>query len=545
MKITALHIENFGKFSNFNCEFESGLNVFLRDNGWGKSTLAAFVKVMFYGFDNEGKRDELINERRKYAPWQGGVYGGSLSFFAGGKKYRIVRTFKNKISEDTFALYDESTNLLSNDFSDNIGEELFQIDSASFMRTIMISQNDCETQSTDGINAKIGNLTEVTDDINNYEQVMNSLKNSINALTPDRKTGEINRLKSEITEQEYKLRSAPGLDEAIQSNKTRQKEEIANREEYKKKIEELRHIQSLMDKNKLLMAKQASYKRICDNYAAKEKKYREIRGYFKKDVPDLESVHKYLDRSQKMARAVQTRNLYKPSEEEIREYDFLQKMFAQHPYDEDKNAEILEKLHELSDARQQAKSSELTEDDAFEFEMLKNKFEGKDIGEDIFDNYVEAWNERNEKKAVIESKAETVAGMRRAFEQKKNDRTNLYIGLICLIFGAVFAAAVYLNMLTFGDLRGVALGVSAAVCVVGIVFVILFLAGGKKRNTPPAPLREIEEEIAKDNEYIEQVDKSTAEFLGVFSQQTDENGILNAINDLKNDYRNYLKLKEK
>lgn len=78
MELISAHVENFGRLSGLDLRFRSGLNLFLRDNGWGKSTFAAFIRVMFYGFGNEKKRNPIENERRKYAPWQGGIYGGEI-----------------------------------------------------------------------------------------------------------------------------------------------------------------------------------------------------------------------------------------------------------------------------------------------------------------------------------------------------------------------------------------------------------------------------------------------------------------------------------
>ena len=49
MRLLRCHIENFGVLSGFDYEFESGLTVICRENGFGKSTLAAFLKAMFYG----------------------------------------------------------------------------------------------------------------------------------------------------------------------------------------------------------------------------------------------------------------------------------------------------------------------------------------------------------------------------------------------------------------------------------------------------------------------------------------------------------------
>ena len=128
MKLLSLHIEHFGRLADFSYVFEDPLNIILAENGWGKSTLAVFLKVMFYGFDGEMKRNEDGNERLRYRPWGGGVYGGSVTFQKGDRTYRMLRIFGAKKKEDAFHLFDEETGLPSSDFSESIGEELFGID---------------------------------------------------------------------------------------------------------------------------------------------------------------------------------------------------------------------------------------------------------------------------------------------------------------------------------------------------------------------------------------------------------------------------------
>ena len=128
MRILRLHVEAFGKLRDFDLELERGLNVLYRENGWGKSTLAAFVKAMLYGLPASTKRSLDENERKKYLPWQGGAYGGSLELECGKGRFRIERYFGAKESGDSFALYDMSTNLPSNAYSAEIGQELFGID---------------------------------------------------------------------------------------------------------------------------------------------------------------------------------------------------------------------------------------------------------------------------------------------------------------------------------------------------------------------------------------------------------------------------------
>lgn len=63
MKLIACHINNFGKLSDLNINFNDGVNVINQPNGWGKSTLAAFLKAMLYGFDT--KKEPGAFEREK------------------------------------------------------------------------------------------------------------------------------------------------------------------------------------------------------------------------------------------------------------------------------------------------------------------------------------------------------------------------------------------------------------------------------------------------------------------------------------------------
>ena len=51
MKLIRCHIENFGVLHDFDYAFNDGINIIHAENGWGKSTFASFIRVMFYGFD--------------------------------------------------------------------------------------------------------------------------------------------------------------------------------------------------------------------------------------------------------------------------------------------------------------------------------------------------------------------------------------------------------------------------------------------------------------------------------------------------------------
>ena len=49
-----------------------------------------------------------------------------------------------KEAEDTFKLYDLSTNLESKDYSENIGEEIFKINKSGYERSTYIPQGEAE-----------------------------------------------------------------------------------------------------------------------------------------------------------------------------------------------------------------------------------------------------------------------------------------------------------------------------------------------------------------------------------------------------------------
>ena len=177
MKILRCHIEKFGCLSAYDVSFNDGLNVSLEENGWGKSTMAVFIKAMLYGLSSKS-RDLNQNERKKYSPWDGGSFGGNMDFEAGGKRYRLERYFGATERKDTFALFDMDTGKPSGDYGENLGFDLLGIDSEAFERSIYISQRiipmGTDNQS---INAKLNGLVKDEDDIRSFNQACTKLDN--------------------------------------------------------------------------------------------------------------------------------------------------------------------------------------------------------------------------------------------------------------------------------------------------------------------------------------------------------------------------------
>ncbi len=163
MKLIECYIESFGKLSRFSYRFEDGMNIFCRENGWGKSTFAGFIKAMFYGLGTSRSNDANQNERLRYLPWQGGKCGGTLTFSVGEGTYRVERYFGTEKTQDTFALYDCKTGLATDAYTDALGEELFHIDASGYERSTYISEHltaDIRADYT-GIQAKLVDMNDL------------------------------------------------------------------------------------------------------------------------------------------------------------------------------------------------------------------------------------------------------------------------------------------------------------------------------------------------------------------------------------------------
>jgi uncharacterized protein YhaN len=86
MRIETIHVDGFGVWNDKTWgSLAPGLNVFHGPNETGKSTLMAFIRAMFFGFDKRGTT-------KRYEPLNGGTHGGSLELVVGDTRLRLERT---------------------------------------------------------------------------------------------------------------------------------------------------------------------------------------------------------------------------------------------------------------------------------------------------------------------------------------------------------------------------------------------------------------------------------------------------------------------
>ncbi len=239
MKLLRCHIENFGKLSKFNYEFNEGLNTIKEENGFGKTTFADFIKAMFYGLEAKRTTKVLI-DRKKYMPWQGGAFGGNIEFELNGNKYKVERFFGKKEADDVFKLYDLNTNLESTDFSENLGEEIFKLNKEAYERSTFISGQNIETSMNDSLSAKLGNILENENDINTSERAIKALDDAIKNYKKTGGRGEINEKILEKSKLEKKLQQSQIDEKTLQERKEQYKnlkERTKEKEDEKEKYQ--------------------------------------------------------------------------------------------------------------------------------------------------------------------------------------------------------------------------------------------------------------------------------------------------------------------
>lgn len=287
MYIKSCYIENFGKFHEFNIEFERGLNVIKEDNGWGKTTFMAFIKAMLYGMTYRPNAKEFY-DRRRYEPWGGGKFGGYMVFEADGKEYKVTRFFGKKDVQDEFELTDMSTGKASDAYSEKLGEELFGIDMDSFERSVFISGNR-RAAITDGINAKLNNLIENADDIGNFDKAYDNLDKIIKNLHRRGGGGDIQKKTEQIKMLEEKCKDCDSKSEFIGLYQK-------NINEYTLKKQDCEQNISRIDDNigkAELYNKGEQYKILRRRKAEAESGLSRLSRFFDKYIPTNEELTKY------------------------------------------------------------------------------------------------------------------------------------------------------------------------------------------------------------------------------------------------------------
>ena len=144
MIIEKIVVRSFGILKDMTLEFSDTVNVIEGQNEAGKSTVAAFIKYMLYGFDIS-ESENAVSERRKRISWDTGMAQGSMYIRAKGKRYLINRSTV-MVSDTPRPTYRDEASIVDLETGSpafgklSAGEVFFGVDRELFDNTAFIGQ---------------------------------------------------------------------------------------------------------------------------------------------------------------------------------------------------------------------------------------------------------------------------------------------------------------------------------------------------------------------------------------------------------------------
>jgi uncharacterized protein YhaN len=234
MKIEMISIRSFGLLRNYQESFQGGVNIIEGANETGKSTLAAFIRYMLYGF---GEETGVLSEREKRINWVTGTADGSMILSAGGKRYRIERkTERSGIG--AAATYRDSCEMFDADSGTPVllqtspGELLLGVGRELYESTAFLGQLSDSAEHADEMKESIENLLFSGNEKVNTGRAITALTEARDTLlTPDSSEGRLTEIRSRCTALTTRLADAMKNQHELIAKRQKLDEAIAKREE--------------------------------------------------------------------------------------------------------------------------------------------------------------------------------------------------------------------------------------------------------------------------------------------------------------------------
>lgn len=581
MKINKIEIDNFGTLSNVSYDLRDGVNYICEDNGFGKTTLGAFIKVMFYGFDKE-KSKVADRERTKYKPWQGGVYGGTIEFEVNGKEYVLQRLFKEKQSDDRSSLRDKKTKIESKDFNvDNLGKELFNIDANSFARTMFLSQNEYDLSSFNDIDSKIGNMIDDTDDMNNFETAIDALESKINSISKTRKPyGQIENNDSRIQQLKQDIKEKPSLEASIKTatiDLDEANDYVIEKTAEKKEIES--KLQAIGNK-KDIASKKKEYDIITQSYKEENYKLHTLLSYFNNTEPDENEINNCEKRLTeiKTKKALLQENVLTDEEKvlqaklnaafenldiDVEDFDETQRILAEQtklknkinslslseneidlinketkyfsePFDTERNQKIIELWNgEREQKKRNIDSLTLSYSERENLDTLRRQFEANSVDVSQVDSYIKMLTDNKPASEIVDLKNQIV------IEQTKNVSKPNIIGI------ALMTILIAIGAIVGFVLKKLIIGIVLMLLGVVLMLAMSISTKSKANEEKKKIIDELNNKIKQKEEILNKQKQGAEALLNSYGIVCDSGNAAIELNNLKRNYVQYLDLKNK
>ena len=496
MKIRRIHVENFGVLNNVDQNLSDGCNSILKDNGWGKSTLAAFVRTMFYGMEGDTKKKNLSErDRANFKPWGNGTFGGEIEFEANGKRYVLNRTFGKKKDEDTFSLTDAVTHLPSDDFiAEDIGIRLFGVDNETFRRTSFIDHFGLKyAGANSAISSKVTPQTQVQD-LNNFDSATDKMKKYLNSNSPTKGSGTLKTKKTNIETLNRELAKVPGLTSTLEEKRSARDSISGEKEALNKEIIALTEEQKKCSE---VMTKTVNFENYLElkKEAESRKNIREEKlKYFGGGEPCPMKVDRFFEQSKSIESKALELNRMKEEDSVENRLSKLKRYFKDNPPTEDvisEKVDLANRIQEL--VRENGSLEENISKDRVGIYPLEEDLRKKEASRNEKINNL---NRLREEKAEISKNSEDTEETVNLPEEKNTWSFFLIAATVFVVLGILFVILAFVlnSRLLFLGLGGISF-------LAGLVLILLGSMRRKKERAERAErirnLKKIADEKAK------------------------------------------------
>ena len=299
-RIERIEIGAFGCLSDVVLTPAPGVNLLEAPNEAGKSTLAAFIKFVLYGFSSTRSQSIAENEKKLYMPWNGTRASGSLDVVCPSGSFRVERTYDLPAKEHV-----EIVNLQTRKpvFQSLVpGEVLFGAPEELFVKSAYFRQLFQSKNGDDALAEQVQNILFSADERISAEKAQKRLREAKAELRNAQNRGVIPELEGKLASYQAESERGTELNDRIRvCNETITKntaELSRDREKLERLQDERRNIEKYAARTQLerlraVDAAEAEAKRRYDSAAA------EFSGA---DIPDTSAVKELMnDNAQYMA----------------------------------------------------------------------------------------------------------------------------------------------------------------------------------------------------------------------------------------------------
>ena len=187
MIIEKIDIRSFGLLRDMTLEFAPTVNIIEGQNESGKSTIAAFIKYMLFGFEAV-ESEEILSERKKRVNWDTGVAEGSMVVRVKDQRYLISRSTTPTQKQDGRPSYKEESSIIDMESGATAfgkmpaGEVFFGVTKELFENTAFLGKVGDSAISEDAVKESIENILFSGSEKINNQRAMSKISEKMEGL---------------------------------------------------------------------------------------------------------------------------------------------------------------------------------------------------------------------------------------------------------------------------------------------------------------------------------------------------------------------------